>query len=208
MERTDESRPAAAAAAGAGGEEDVESFDAWASRQRRRAALDGAWKVEVTERVVHGNTIRSVASWHDNAKQPGTPLRRAQQQCSSESARSGTQQDTSSPHPPRQTARQRRSALRSAAHHKLMRLRVLRSHVLAVRFLVRLSRLLPAPSADRMLHAQLPAVKRRHSPTPEEPSMDRPADDGCAAPPPPPKRAVVGTSTWKQAISRAIFGDG
>jgi hypothetical protein len=42
----------------------AEAFDAWASRQRRRATRDGAWKVEVSERVVHGALIRSVSSWH------------------------------------------------------------------------------------------------------------------------------------------------
>ena len=50
------------------------------SKVVRSGTSDGAWKVEVTERVEHGSCIRSVASWHNNAKQPGTPMRQAQQQ--------------------------------------------------------------------------------------------------------------------------------
>ena len=70
-------REAPAAAAGAACGVNAEAFEEWASRQRRRAALDGAWKVEVTERmVVGGGTIRSVATWHDNAKHGRTPVRR------------------------------------------------------------------------------------------------------------------------------------
>ena len=49
-------------------------FDEWAFVQRRQAALDGAWKVEVSERVMHDRTIRSVTSWHSDAKQLSTPL--------------------------------------------------------------------------------------------------------------------------------------
>ena len=37
---------------------------AWASLHRRRAARDGAWKVEVFERSSRGVTTRSVRSWH------------------------------------------------------------------------------------------------------------------------------------------------
>ena len=54
---------------------------------------------------------------------------------------SSTRSATDELRPQRLTARQRHSALRSATHHRLMRLRVLRVHRLAVRFLVRLSRL-------------------------------------------------------------------
>ena len=55
MERTD-STPAAAAG-GACEQREAVPFDEWASVQRRRAALDGAWKVEVSERVVNGNNL-------------------------------------------------------------------------------------------------------------------------------------------------------
>ena len=67
-------------AAGGASADAVESFEAWASRHRQRATRDGAWKVEVKEWMVRGEPIRSVISWHDNARQLGTPLRRAQQQ--------------------------------------------------------------------------------------------------------------------------------
>ena len=143
-----EATPPQAAAAGADRMREVEPFERWASVQRRRAALDGAWKVEVTERVVHGNIIRSVTSWHGAAKHSGTPLRRTERQGSSMSDRPGAQQAASAPHPLRQTARQRRSALRSAAHHRKVHLRLL-GHFLAVRFLVRLSRLTAAVRALR-----------------------------------------------------------
>ena len=75
----DGEREAKAAAAGAAHMPEAEPFDQWASRQCRRAALDGAWKVEVSERVVGGTIMRSVASWHYNAKQLDAPLRRAEQ---------------------------------------------------------------------------------------------------------------------------------
>ena len=70
-----------AAAAGASSGRAAESFVEWASTQRRRAALDGAWKVQVTERLLpDGGCIGSVVTWHDNAGQPSTPVRRGRQQ--------------------------------------------------------------------------------------------------------------------------------
>jgi len=170
------------AAAGVSSEADAESFAAWASTQRRRAALDGAWKVEVSERVVNGTTIRSVASWHDAAKQVGTSSRRAPQQGTDVPARpeqSSTRSATDELRPQRLTARQRRSALRSATHHRLMRLRVLRVHLLAVRFLVRLSHLSAAtralrsgPSARLASGASLPLPKSTARPSaPHDPKL-------------------------------------
>ena len=59
---------ASAAAAGVACGAEVEQFDEWASRQRQRATRDGAWKVEVTERVVDGaikhHSIRGTAGAH------------------------------------------------------------------------------------------------------------------------------------------------
>ena len=192
-------RSATAAAAGAGRANDVEPFELWASRQRRRAALDGAWKVEVSERMMGTGVIRSVTSWHNNAKQQGTPMRRAEQRGSDVADRPGTQPDASTPHPQRQTARHRRSALRSAAHHRKVRLRLL-AHLLAVRFLVRLSRLTAAARALR--DAPSPG-KRCHSPPPAPLGPTSGSVD--AALPPPPKRHEVG---WRRrALSLVGFGE-
>ena len=58
----------------------LEAFDAWASRNRRRAALDGAWRVEVSERVQRDAVTRSVTSWHDRAQQQPQPSRQRPQQ--------------------------------------------------------------------------------------------------------------------------------
>ena len=193
-------RMAPADAAGAGCAADIEPFEEWASRQRRRAALDGAWRVEVSERLVHGNAIRFVTSWHDNAKLRGAPLRRAQQQGRDVSARPGMQPGASAPDPQRQTARQRRSSLRSAAHHRKVRLR-LRGGLLAVRFLVRLSRLTAAARALR--DAPSPG-KRRHSPPPPDLGFTGSRDD--AALPPPPKRPEAGW-LWR-TFSRVRSGEG
>ena len=196
----EEERTAPAAAAGAGRADDVEPFEQWASTQRRRATRDGAWKVEVTERMVCGSIIRSVTSWHDSAKQIGTPVRRACQPSKVVSGRPESQQDTCSPHPPRQTARQRRSALRSAAHHRKVRLRLL-GHLTAVRFVVRMSRLAAAAHAFR--EAPSPG-KRRHSPPPLVLGCLDGDDD--AALPPCPKRLEAG---WlSRALFRVGFSDG
>ena len=148
-------RSAPAAAAGAGCSDESEPFVSWASTQRRRAALDGAWRVEVAERFVHGVRVRSVTSWH-NVQQQHASSRRVRPQ-RGVSAGSDAR-PAAGEHPQRQTARQRRSALRSAAHHKRVRLRALRSHLLAVRFLVRLLRL---SKAARALRAQGGGVRFR-----------------------------------------------
>jgi len=196
------------AAAGVSSEADAESFAAWASTQRRRAALDGAWKVEVSERVVNGTTIRSVASWHDAAKQVGTSSRRAPQQGTDVPARpeqSSTRSATDELRPQRLTARQRRSALRSATHHRLMRLRVLRVHLLAVRFLVRLSHL---SAATRALRSGPSPGKRRLSPSPEEQQdpllhTTPSCSDGASEQP------EVSRAGWvRRVLSRVGFGDG
>jgi hypothetical protein len=192
-------RTTTAAAAGVERDGEIEPFEQWASVHRRRATRDGAWKVEVTERLSGGTVIRSVASWHSNAKQPDTPLRRAKERGSEESSRPGMQQAACAPHPQRQTARQRRSALRSAAHHRKVRLRLL-SHLLAVRFLVRLSRL--TETAHSLRDAPSPG-KRRHSPPPTTTGFN--GDMVDAALPPPPKRLEV---VWrKRALSFMGLGN-
>ena len=193
-------RTTTAAAAGVACDGEVEPFEQWASTQRRRATRDGAWKVEVTERVVGGTITRSVASWHDNAKQQGAPLRRPEQQGSDAPVRSGVQQAASSSRSQRQTARQRRSALRSAAHHRKVRLRLL-GYLHAVRSLVRMSRLAATTRAIRDVSSP---GKRRHSPPPA--AMGLNGDNVDAASPPPPKRLEVG---WgRRALSFVGFGKG
>ena len=198
-------REAPAAAAGAACGVNAEAFEEWASRQRRRAALDGAWKVEVTERmVVGGGTIRSVATWHDNAKHGRTPVRRTHMHGNGVSSQPPQQQDAPRDQhaaPTRQSSRQQRSNLRSAAHHKEVRWRVLRRCLLAVRFLARLSRL---TAKARVLRDELSPGKRRHSPPPPE-AICQPirlwAPDSVALPPP-PKRAEPQTSWLERALSR------
>ena len=179
-------RSASAAAAGAGCADDPTPFVTWASAQRRRAALDGAWRVEVSERFVHGVRIRSVTSWHAG-RQQHTSSRRAPPP--SDMHAGFDARPAAGEHPQRQSARQRRSALRSAAHHKQVRLRALRSHLLAVRFLVRLSRLCKAAHALRLARDAPPTLKRRHPPSP--PPSDQPGRDDDAALAPPPKRLEV-----------------
>ena len=209
---SDDATPAGAV----GAEWESEPFLEWASRHRLRAARDGAWKVEVTERLVCGAPLRSVTSWHGTAKQQHAPSRRTQQHDSKVPARSKQQSMRSASdqlHPQRLTSRQQRSALRSAAHHRLRRLRVLRRVWLAVRFLVRLSRLTVGAHAIRDVSS---TGKRRHSPPPDvqqhhlhHPLLDLSGEGHDAASPPPPKRAEVGRLVWaREAISRAVFGDG
>ena len=201
-----------AAAAGASSGRAAESFVEWASTQRRRAALDGAWKVQVTERLLpNGGCIGSVVTWHDNAGQPSTPVRRGRQQ-GGDVPGQPEEQASSSNSPQRQSARQRRSALRSTAHHKLKRRRVLRGLWHAVRFLVRLSRL---SAATRVLRDGPPPGKRRLSPPPEQehlllrPASSCSSDDDNVALLSSPKRPELGRlSRLRQVVSRAVFGDG
>ena len=199
------------AAAGVSSEADAESFAAWASTQRRRAAcscLTVRGRSRSPRRVVNGTTIRSVASWHDAAKQVGTSSRRAPQQGTDVPARpeqSSTRSATDELRPQRLTARQRRSALRSATHHRLMRLRVLRVHLLAVRFLVRLSHL---SAATRALRSGPSPGKRRLSPSPEEQQdpllhTTPSCSDGASEQP------EVSRAGWvRRVLSRVGFGDG
>ena len=207
---SDDATPAAAV----GTARDGESFDQWASRQRRLATSDGAWKVEVTERLVCGAPLRSVTSWHDSAKQRPASSRRTQPFGRDKSTRPQQQSPCSTAdlqHPQRKTSRQQRSALRSAAHHKLMHLRALRSVWLVVRFLVRLSRLAVGSRAIRVESTG----KRRHSPPPDvqQQHLHRLALDalgeGDVTSPPPPKRIEVGRLSWaREAITHVLFGDG
>ena len=157
---------ATSAAAASVAQESAEPFDEWASRQRRRATLDGAWKVEVWERVLpDGGRIRSVATWHDTAKKQPTPQRRAQRQGSVESGRSqqpSKRSATDELRPQQQTARQRRSALRSAAHHRLIDTPPCSTRILACGALCGASRILLRLSAAACaLRDGLSAGKRR-----------------------------------------------
>ena len=208
METDARQRTTPAAAAGATCDANVEPFDEWASRQRQRASRDGAWKIEVAERTVCGNIVRTVTSWHDTAKRQPAPLRRAQQQgsvCADRSKQQSTRFATDKLYPQRLTARQQRSALRSAAHHRLMRLRVLRRLWLAVRFTVRLSRL---SAATRALRGGPSPGKRRLSPSPDEqhdPLLHTTlsCSDGAS------ERPEVARSGWvRRVLSRVGFGDG
>ena len=116
--------------------------------------------------MVCGAPLRSVTSWHDSAKQRPASSRRTQPFGRDKSTRPQQQSPCSTAdlqHPQRKTSRQQRSALRSAAHHKLMHLRALRSVWLVVRFLVRLSRLAVGSRAIRVESTG----KRRHSPPPD-----------------------------------------
>ena len=200
-----------AAAADDANEAAASPFVEWASAHRLRAARDGAWKVEVSERVVNGNITRFVTSWHGSAKQPDVPLRRTRQQCSNVSAKSqqqSTRSATDEQLPPRQAARQRRSALRSAAHHRYLRLRALRRLGHVVRFIARLSRLTVASRALRAV--QSPAKRRLSPPREQEHHLLRPAskcssDDDDAALQPPPKRPETGRLAWmREVVSRAF----
>jgi len=205
-QRGTDAMPAAAAGAATG--DAAESFVDWASKQRQRAARDGAWKVEVAERTVDGNIERKVTSWHDSGMRQHTPSRRAPQQGGvsadrpqQQSARSATDEQ----HPQRQTARQRRSALRSAAHHRSRRLRALRKLWLVVRCVVRLLHL---SATSRALRAGSSQSKRRLSPSPDEQhdpllrTMSSCSSDALVQP--------EGWRPWlrRRVLSRVGFGDG
>ena len=195
--------PAAAAAAV------LEPFDSWASRHRRRAARDGAWRVEVSERVQLCAVIRSVTTWHD-LQQQHKPQRQVkpkhtkpgkQQQQQQQKPCSAAEQQPQQPQQP--NAKKRRSALRSAAHHRQQqRIATMRRAVLVVRFVVRLRRQYMATLAMRnvgMPKANASSLvvspsKRRLSPPPDAlptgsaVSFDDWNDVSDAASPPPPKR--------------------
>ena len=172
----------------------LEPFDAWASRQRRRASLDGAWRVEVSERVLRGAITRSVTSWHDHALQQPQPPRQKQQQQRGTPARQskpvrramGTQ--TSS----RPNAKQQRSALRSAANHKRQRARALRRVQLAVLFYIRLWRSMMATLASRDVPVgnALPASPGKRRLSAESLGGEEVPETSDAASPPQPKRAA------------------
>ena len=138
-ERSERELPAATV--GGARDAEPEAFDAWASRQRRRATRDGAWRVECSERVLRGAVTRTVCTWHDRPqkqRQPSRPAQprrdmpkmRRQQQPERQQQQSHTQPNS----------KQRRSALRSAARHQKIARRV-RCAVLAVRFVQRLRRM-------------------------------------------------------------------
>ena len=146
----------------------LEAFDSWASRVRRRATLDGAWRVEVSERVQRDAVTRSVTSWHDRAQpQPQPPRQKQQQQRTMPPRRKQPSCRTLGTQTSRSNAKQQRSALRSAANHRKQRARVLRRVLLAVLAYVRWWRAMMATLALREMptSATSPASpgKRRHS---------------------------------------------
>ena len=112
-------------------------FEDWASMQRRRALRDGAWKIRCEEHHAAGVVTRSVSTWHQ--AEPGiggcrksqhfsrAPRRsraaRRQSRASTSGAPLGQQAQRGSSSPaspklPKQNARQRRSAQRSAEYHR------------------------------------------------------------------------------------------
>lgn len=202
---------APAAAAGAVSGAAAVPFEEWASRQRRRAALDGAWKVEVVERVMEGTIMRAVKTWHDNTSTTHAPMRRVRQVggVAGRPLQRTSVQHAQPAAPSRQSARQRRSALRSAAHHRQVRMRVLRRTMLVVRFIVRLSRL---TSATRALREVPSPGKRRHSPPPPEASgliSGRERDEMQYSSSPPPKRFGTQVAWLARALSHVQrVGDG
>lgn len=171
----------------------LESFDAWASRHRRRAALDGAWRVEVAEQVLRNAVRRSVTTWHDCAPQPPLPPRRSQQrqrtvppQQKQPSRRAMGSQTLRQPN-----KKQQRSALRSAAHHRALRVRALRRVQLAVLFYVRLWRAMMVTLALRDVRVDASPGspgKRRLSAEPLDDEAAPAVDDVTS--PPQPKRAA------------------
>ena len=120
-ERDESSRSASSTGA-------VSSSVRWASGQRIQAVLEGAWKVEVKEQVLYdGTVVRSCTSWIDKHWTPPArqaevgrraPKRRGQPDFTSPLRRGGKPcQAAAEPSQRSSTSAQRRSALRSAAHH-------------------------------------------------------------------------------------------
>ena len=165
-----------------------ESLITFASRHRRRAARDGAWKVEITERSSRGVTTRSIVSWHWHDESAREPQPQASRTHTSRASRTRARSS------PSRTARQQRSFERSAArHHHIARTR-LRAALLAALAAVRLRRALCALQLRRLrlrgallavvaatrLRRVLPAAHTaiHHLPAPTPPAV--------SAPPPPP----------------------
>ena len=178
--------------------ESTDTFLAWASRHRRRAAHDGAWKVEVAERVLRcGARVRTVSSWHDAQKQRA-PQRRSQHRrampsselpASSHRAKEPQQGDS------KRNSKQRKSARRSAAHHSAARLRVLRRVITRVLFYIRLWHTHMATLALREGPSDSPSKRRRSIELLDDDcagAMGTPAaaPDVLDCSPPEPKRAA------------------
>ena len=147
---------------------------AWVARHRRRAARDGAYKVQFTERTPQGATL-TVTSWLRRGRADRAP--RPSKTTAAATSKRGSSESRASPAPsrpvqtsaaaaaaagdaPRATrnARQRRSAERSAQHHRRMRWRRLwrlctRAVLAAVRLLrlgrSRALRMMPPPPSKR-----------------------------------------------------------
>ena len=172
----------------------LESFDSWASRHRRRAALDGAWRVEVSERVLRGAVTRSVTTWHDCAPQPPLPPRQGQprQRTVHPQQKQPSRRGMGTQTPRQSNAKQQRSAARSAVRHKQIRARALRRVLRVVLFVTRLWRAMMISVAlrDEPITSASPASpgKRRLSTEPLD-GETAPAVDDVASPPQ-PKRAA------------------
>ena len=182
------SSPAAAAA-----DVPLEAFDSFASRHRRRATLDGAWRVEVSERVQAGAVTRSVTSWHDRAQpQPLPPRQKPQQQHDMPQRRKQPTRRALGTQTSRPNSKQQRSALRSAAHHRKQRARALRRVLLAVLASVRWWRAMMVALAlrDAPVGATSPASPGKRRLSAETLDGEAAPEVSDAASPPQPKRAA------------------
>ena len=170
-----------------------EAFDAWASRNRRRATLDGAWKVEVSERVQRDAVVRSVTSWHDRTQSQPQPSRQKQQQRAvPPRPKQPTRRALGTQTSQEPSKKQQRSALRSAANHRKSRARALRRVLNVVLFYVRLWRAMMVSLAmrDAPIGTASPASpgKRRHDVETLDDEAAHEVSD--AASPPQPKRVA------------------
>ena len=178
----------------------LESFDAWASRHRRRAAHEGAWRVEVSEQVMRSAVRRSVTTWHDNAPQPPLPPRKSQQRqrVVQPQQKQPSRRAMGSQMPRQPNKKQQRSALRSAAHHRALRLRALRRVQLVVLFYVRLWRAMMTTLALRDASSARRACGRVAGLTRQAPPLRRVArrrDSACSG-----RRGVAAAAEARRAF--------
>ena len=171
----------------------LEAFDTWASRVRRRATLDGAWRVEVSERVQRDAVTRSVTSWHDRSQsQPQPPRQKKQQRHNMPSRQKQPTRRALGTQTSRPNAKQQRSALRSAANHRKKRARALRRVLLAVLASIRWWRAMMFTLALRempIVSATSPASPGKRCPSCRLDGEASPEEDDVTSPPR-PKRAA------------------
>lgn len=186
----------------------LESFDAWASRHRRRAAHEGAWRVEVSEQVMRSAVRRSVTTWHDNAPQPPLPPRQSQQRqrVVQPQQKQPSRRAMGSQMPRQPNKKQQRSALRSAAHHRALRLRALRRVQLVVLFYVRLWRAMMTTLAlrDVPVDASPGSPGKRRLSAESLDGETAPAADDVASPPQ-PKRAAPSAPPARAGLRRGFL---